>query len=299
MQSIVELINKVRAFNQEALKILGVKESITSPIVRQQLSFDIAVLTATPAEFKSVISMLSDIKEFEIGELDATIYHSGILKDKNKSFKVLVPYPTGMGSTITSSITTKIMTIFAPRYIFMIGIAAGNKNINNVGDILIAEKSINYEEVVEIEKKNKTTLKKFMQNADSINTYFKTKLTKFSTSSSIQEIQNGYKNKKKIESELKCKIGLIVTGSSIIRSQSKIEELNKTYHNIIGLDMETHGLYYVASNTLKTGAPYFVSIKSVSDFGDSSQHSLSLNERRDYALYTSSETFKKFVLNYL
>ena len=87
----------------------------------------------------------------------------------------------------------------------------------------------------------------------------------------------------------------MVTGSSLVRSESKIAEINETYHNIKGLDMETHGFYYAARNTFDDYQPYFVSIKSVSDFGDNTKHKLTTDERRKYALFTSSNALVKII----
>lgn len=200
-----------------------------------------------------------------------------------------------MGMEATITLTTKVLTYFNPDYIFMVGICAGNKNVAKVGDIIIAEKSLNYNEIVETEKKDDTTVKKFMQNADSIDRKLKTRLTLFSRKSIIEEIRQSYKDVSDFPKELTCQIGLMVTGSSLMRSDTKIQEINSAYHNVKGLDMETHGFYYAASNTFNDRKPLFVSIKSVSDFGDNTNHKVSSAKRKAYALHTSSQTLIKFI----
>lgn len=297
MKVFIDLIKKVNSFKAEAEAIIGTQ---TVPKILTLLKqFDIGVITATPDEFQSIKSLLNNVEEFATEDDDSNTYYSGTISNSKRNFKIILPYPLEMGIPSVVSTTTKIITNFHPKHLFMIGISAGNKNVNNIGDILIAEKSINYNEVVEIEKKDHTTLRKFMQNTDSINKFLKTQLSQFSNSELIKQIQETYPHKKKIERELKCKIGLLVTGNSLVRSQSKVDEINQSYHNVIGLDMETNGFYFSAAHTLRQGTPYFVSMKSVSDFGDNSNHKLSSDERRHYALYTSSNAFKSFILNYL
>jgi len=86
-----------------------------------------------------------------------------------------------------------------------------------------------------------------MQTPDSINRSLKTKLSQFASSDLIRQIQDSYPEKHKIDKELNCKMGLLVTGNSLVRSQLKVDEINQSYLNVIGLDMETHGFYYAAA----------------------------------------------------
>lgn len=261
-------------------------------------SFDIAILTATPDEFESVKKICITAEEFEPNNNDSIIYFKGLIKGKKNNLNVIIPFPQGAGITAATSLTTKILD-FNPKYVFMVGIAAGNKNITKIGDILIAEKAINYNEVVEIQKKDNVGIKKFMQNADSINANLLSKLSIFSKSNLIKELKLQYPENQDINYNTKCVSGLIVTGSSLIRSQEKMNEINQSYHGVIGLDMETYGIYYTCTHSLINNQPMFVSIKAVSDFGDDTNHKLSASKRKDYALYTSSNFVKYFIENYL
>lgn len=271
----------------------------TKVVTELKESAYIGVITASPDEFNTIKSLLTDVKVHEAGDNDSITYYTGFLKENGKQFSVVLPYPLDMGISPAVISTTKVIANFSPQYLFMVGIAAGNKKINNIGDILIAEKSLDYNEVVEGEKKDRSPTKKLMQAPDSINKHLKTQLSQFRDSAFVQQIGDGYEAKAKIKTPLKCSLGLLVTGSSLMRSQVRVEEINETYVNVIGLDMETRGFYFASAHTLKRGQPYFVSIKSVSDFGDNSDHGLSALERRKYALYTSSNAFRSFVLNYI
>jgi nucleoside phosphorylase len=296
MMSIGDLITAVSAFNHAAQSILPARppsEGADKP------TFDLAIVTATADEFDSVTELLANQVKIEGEADDSCTYYSFILSRDRKEFSVVVPYPLDMGIPSAVCVTTKILSNFHPDHIFMTGIAAGNKNVNKFGDILIAEKSINYDEVVSIEKKDGTQRSKFMQNSDSINKNLKSKLSQFARSGSIAEIRESYPDKVKIKHPLRCHIGLVVTGSTMVRSQIKVDEIVRDYHNVIGLDMETCGFYYSAAHTLSKNVPKFVSIKSVSDFGDQRTYPLTPAERKRYALYTSSHALIEFILGYL
>lgn len=261
--------------------------------------FHVGVITASPDEFNAIKNLLSNWEQLPNYPNDSVSYYKGVLERNGKKFSIILPHPLDMGMSPAAILTTKVISNFGPKYLFMIGIAAGNKKVNNIGDILIAEKSLNYHEVVELERKDKSPSQKFMQTPDSINKHLKTELTQFSNSDHIREIHSLYPYHNKISKPLKCSLGLVVTGSSLLRSQTKVEEINEMYPNVVGLDMETHGFYYAAAHNLRQLPPYFVSIKSVSDFGDNTDHKLTPSERRKYALHTASTAFEKFVSHYI
>ena len=238
---------------------------------------------------------MDSIKPVTFNRNDSTIYYQGTIQSKSKALKVLIPFPYSMGLEAASSLTTKVISNFRPRYIFMVGICAGNKNLCRIGDIIIAEKSLNYHSVVEIERKDESKDKKFMHNLCSINGHIKNLLELFAKSKLIQDIQESYPNKSKIDTQLTAHIGLLVTGSSLLRSAPIMKEINDTYVGVKGLDMETYGLYYSATQVFKDYAPNFLSVKSVNDYGDNTEHKLKVAERRNYSLYTSANALKSFI----
>ena len=296
MTMFIDLLDAVRAFDDSVKFLLPTpKERKTTP---SKFTAEVAILTSTADEFDSITSFIKELKKIGTEADDSCTYYSGVLTCGGVETAIVLPYPHDMGVPSTVSLTTKILSAFHPKYAFMVGIAAGNKNVNNIGDILIAENTINYEKVVAIERKDGTKRSKFMQSSEGINKSLKTKLNQFARSDSIERIRVEYPEKDKIPHDLACQMGLMVTGSSIVRSQSKVDELVQDYHNVVGLDMETSGFYYAAAHTFSS-APQFVSIKGVSDFGDNQDHKLSAADRKKYALYTSSRALVEFVEHHL
>lgn len=263
------------------------------------LTYDIVVITATAEEFESIENCLNNFEEIELDEHDSIIYFHGEIDSKKGILKVLLPFPQSKGMSAASNLTTKLLK-YQPEFVFMVGIAAGNKNVSQIGDILIADKSINYNEVVEVEKKDSEEIKKkFMQTANSIDPNLKSKMTIMQKKMDYKSLKNSFHDAYKIGNVPKILIGTIVTGSSLVRSQKKIKEINDSYHGVIGLDMETYGVYYCCSHSSKNKPPNFVSIKSVSDFGDNKNHKMNSTERKEYALYSSAFVFQYYLMNHL
>lgn len=292
------IIRSCKEFKKEAIELLGTGQSLFE-FEENHGIYDIVIITATADEFESIKTVLNNVKPVVFNQNDATIYYHGIVEGKTKTLKVLIPFPYSMGLEAVSALSTKVISKFRPRYIFMAGICAGNKNLCKIGDVVIAEKSLNYHGIVEIERKDQTRDKKFMHNLCSINGHLKNKLELFAKSNLIKSIQENYPNSDKINTNLSVHIGLLITGSSLMRSETQMMEINSTYTGVKGLDMETYGLYYSATQVYNDYAPNFLSIKSVSDFGDNSNHKLSTQERKKYGLYTSANALLSFIKNYI
>lgn len=285
-------------FKKDAIQILGIEQSVYK-VEEYHGLYEIAILTANIDEFESLKIILDNVKQTTFNKNDSTIYYTGEIRNKVKICKVLLPLPYTMGIEASAALVTKVISTFRPRHIFMAGTCAGNKNIVKVGDIVVAEKSLNYHGIVAIERRDGSLDKKFAHNISSINGNLKNQLELFSKSVDLRKIKSGYHEKEKIENILTCHIGLLVTGSTLVRSNKVMEEINSTYPGVKGLDMETYGLYYASTQVFKDYAPNFVSIKSVSDFGDDSIHKLSAKERKDYALHTSSNALKMFINEFI
>ncbi len=298
MKEIFEVVKSCREFKKEAITIFGIEQSLYTQEEFHGL-YETVVLTANIDEFEAIKAVLDNVKQTSFNTNDSTIYFTGEIKIKNRVSKVVLPLPYTMGVEAASALTTKVISIFRPKYLFMAGSCAGNKNVSKIGDIIIAEKSLNYHGIVAIEKKDETPDKKFMHNICSINGNLKNKFELFSKSSALKKIKENFPLKNDIETDLSCHVGLLVTGSTLVRSSKVMDEVNSTYLGVKGLDMETYGLYYASTQVFKDYAPNFVSIKSVSDFGDNSTHTLSAKDRKEYALYTSSNALKIFINDFL
>src|SRR5688500_16175556 len=85
-----------------------------------------------------------------------------------------------MGVASASIHATKSIINFSPTYLFMVGICAGIKAVTNIGDIVIAEKTIDYNEVVEIENSDSSIRTKFMNNVVDMPSTIKSKCLLFS-----------------------------------------------------------------------------------------------------------------------
>ncbi|MCT7462098.1 hypothetical protein N5S71_06170 [Aliarcobacter cryaerophilus] len=252
--------------------------------------FDFAVITALDdPEFTSVLSLPFNWKPFTIDNDPSINYFEGTIKDNDREYSIVAACSPKMGMVASSTLTTKMCFHFHPKYFFMVGIAAGMKDKNNIGDILIAEYSWDWGSG----KHTTEFAPDHTQISLDPNIIAKLKMIK-SNQINLDEIKNSYKGNKPSES-LQMYIGPIASGASVLENQSTIDEMIKKYQRkLIGVEMEIYGVMSAIRYSI-TPIPIGICMKSVCDFGDSNKN----DEWQKYAAYTSSKLMEKLIYNLL
>lgn len=292
IELIKDIITNIKKF--ESVLDISFKKNIISSSFNKK-KFDIVVITATIDEYHSFSKYLIGRKNLELNS-DSSLYLEGYLIDsKGISVSVVMPIPVDMGVASASICTTKAILNFQPKYIFMVGICAGIRAIAKLGDVIIAEKTIDYSEVVEVKNSDDTIRTKYMNNLITISDNIKTKARLFSKNQNIncQDLKEGFDI-----STIKIHQGMLVTGSSLLRNEDKVNQIVKDYQNVKGIDMETYGVYKAACS-IQNGTEniHFLSIKSVSDYADNIKSKDKSIDGRELALYSSSLFLYNFIFS--
>lgn len=82
---------------------------------------------------------------------------------------------------------------------------------------------------------------------------------------------------------------------AVIASKDEIEKIKEHSRKLLGIEMESYGMFYAAENAIAPRPIYVASLKSVSDFATIEKN----NDYQDYASYTSAALLKHLVLNVL
>ena len=177
----------------------------------------------------------------------------------------------------------------------MTGIAAGYKDDKvDFGDILVADQSYDGTngKIVTLENGDKG----FSPNPTPIplDADIKEKIRSYENRHELfAKIKRGY-NGNKPTSELKIKIGPIVSVPYVVQNEDEFLSFKDNQRKLIGLEMESFGIFYSACNTVNP-KPIPIVIKSVCDFGDAHKG----DNYQIYAAYTSAKFMYEFALNEL
>jgi nucleoside phosphorylase len=274
--------------------LIKVRKDFLNPI-NAKYDYDVAILAAlNKPELEQVLKLQANWTEHNI-ENDATTYYIGCFERENKKLKVVCASAPQMGMVASATLAMKMINCFKPKYIVMTGIAAGYKdNTVDVGDILIADQSYDGTsgKIVALE----TGETRFSPNptALALNADIKEKMRKYENKQELfAQIKKGF-NGNKPTTELKIKIGPIVSVPYVVQDKDEFLSFKDNQRKLIGLEMESYGIFYSACNTVNP-KPTPIVIKSVCDFGDSDKN----DNYQIYAAYTSANFMYEFLLNEL
>lgn len=259
-----------------------------------EYDYDIAILTALQdPELTEILALNADWKELKFGD-DATRYHSGTFKNDNKKLKVIAASSPQMGMVATSSLAMKLIHNFRPRFIIMTGIAAGIKGESNFGDILVADQT--YDGTSGKITTNHEGTKGFSPNPTpiSLDADIKERIRSYQSNNELFfKIKNEWRGIKP-QTELNLIVGPVVSVPYVIQNEEELMNLKVNQRKLIGLEMETYGLFYSANNGFNP-KPIPISIKSVCDFGDKEK----ADNFQKYAAFTSAKFLYEFALKEL
>jgi len=193
-----------------------------------------------------------------------------------------------MGLSIAASYTTQLMHMFRPRYFAMLGMCCGFKESDlektaKLGDVIVARQTANWDEgkysdseikldpmfhhrAIERSPENSTTeeIKQILEDVgDEIESELKSLYESEKYASCHSEIE-GFDTSAKLHFEL------LLSGSSVVNSASKVEQIKKRFSSAVGLEMEAHSVYS-AQNCLLGLKPKTLVLKGVADYGDGSK----------------------------
>ena len=243
---------------------------------------DVALLSVTTTEFRAVThfhewkaktftndEQIYDIATFERDGKERTLVHAKISE---------------MGMTAAAATAMKVIYTFRPKYLIMVGIAAGVVQAEfeeqMYGDVIVPDIVWNY------------SAGKFVSPDKAEIVYGNLGFLPRSSSEMIPEEIIPYLRKAAASEENPCHvyIGPMACGSTVVASRELLEKQVYTqYRHTAGLDMESYAVVY-AANHASDPKPTPIIIKSVCDFADSRKS----DDYQRFAAYSSCE-FAKFL----
>lgn len=283
-----------KKWTEELLYFLqSILPTFKDKVLHRNYLYDLAVICALPEEITYVKQSLSDLKQIK-APFDDFIYFEGYYLKAEKKVRVIATCSTQKGMVAASTLTTKLIYNFCPRYVVMTGIAAGVKDKTNMGDAIVAECSWDYgagKETVDENghKKHKNTIQQIHISPE--------------LSNMVRQLQldavflNAVKNETKVKkprNKFNIIMGPVATGAAVIADPDKVKDIiDNQVRDLVAVEMEVYGVYY-AANWAISPRPQFIAIKSVCDYADAEKN----DDFHDYAAYTSVRVFEKMAKEY-
>lgn len=302
---------QIRDVFREEQKLAKNYKLLSKPVSNRKQRYKIGIVTVTEEEHNAALEILNGVRVISPKENNAFTYRTGYLRGGKKEVKVILVQCLHQGAAASAVATSQMITAYSPKIMAMIGHAAGSKSRLqkcNIGDIMLAKESIDFEQVTITETSvggnPPEIVEKPKKRPIAANTTLVTSALQFKSNKEIlQGIKDGYQDKALFESELKLFPGIIVSGSAMVRSEQWFNKIMADNPGAIGWDMEIFGFYYAIENTTFGNKPKGIAIKSISDYGTKNpRYEKGLEDhtvRVPYACYTSAEFFRRFAIENL
>ena len=194
-----------------------------------------------------------------------------------------------MGLTAAAIATTQLIMQFRPRIVVMVGIAAGTRSGNkDFGDILVADPSVDYNSGKVVQEGG---IRDFLPDPYPIglNARLRSVIQKYRAPNPLfQELRQKWKGDVPAN-QLRLHLGPVGAADQVIDDETRIVEIQKNWRKLIGVEMETYGVYR-ACHEAPDPKPRFVSFKSVCDSAAQKTDSW-----QDYAAYTAAHFAVEFL----
>ena len=248
---------------------------------------DVALISVTNTEFNAVMHFHDWVSKTVEG--DDQVYQFAQFDRDDKSYTLIHARQPEMGMTSAAATATKMIYEFRPRYLVMVGIAAGvaQEGITEqmYGDVVAPDIVWNY------------SAGKFVSPEDADISFgdlgFVPRSTHLAVPSEVMPYI--YKAIESPENECHVHVGPMACGSSVVANRNVLEkQIRSQLSSTAGLDMESYGVVYAAVHA-SMPRPVPIIIKSVCDYADSRK----TDNYQKFAAYTSCQFAKLLYEKYL
>lgn len=232
---------------------------------------DVVIVSAVDVENDQLQKVFNNAKELDIDD-DVIFSQASVMNTKKETITIVTCQQLRKGMVAAANLATKAIEIFNPDCILMLGIAGGNANEVQSGDIVVASLAIDYCSG-RVSDNSTPGLIDFTPDSQPITVSAQPVRTfrRYANNTNLlRQIRDNCGDLRQ-DRDINLKIGKMATGPVVVRSPSFSEKYIMTHHkDYLAIDMETYGVYYAAKYCRNPNIE-FASIKSISDVADSNK----------------------------
>jgi nucleoside phosphorylase len=255
-------------------------------------SCDIFIITALmEPEFAAIESLGLEWGAFE--PLDSSqLLRFGEIRIGDKHYKVATGFSTRMGPVASAILTVKALLKLKPKLVIMAGICAGIPGKAEIGDVIAADISWDWQSGKYIDKSGQEAFE-IAPHQLGLDDQCRNQLLLLKRDKDFWNSLAPMAVRTKVDIP-KLILGPMATGSSVLADARVTERIKASQHkNVVGLDMETYAVF-AAANACNPKVKV-MSLKSVCDKGDVKKN----DEYQEYAANVSAATVFQFLKNYV
>ena len=244
---------------------------------------DVVIICALPSpELEQVLALPWNWDPKPTMLPDATFVHHGSFHALGgQQFTVAAAHASRMGMVSSALLSASLIQHFRPRLIAMTGICAGVRGKVDLGDVLLADPSWDFQsgKRVKIEDASRLSGRAHQLPAPERVRRLCQELNRLKTP--VQTLCEAFGERPR---DAVLKPGPVACGSAVLADGFSIGEIKeKQQDDMIGVEMEIYGLY-AAAKAAAEPQPLAFALKGVCDFADAEKG----DDAQDYAAYMSA-----------
>jgi len=262
---------------------------------------------AQPKEFQSRLAVVCALRSPELDAVlrigwaweqhhhpgDDTIYWRGEFEREGQHHVIFAAEAARMGMPAASVLAMKMICQFRPEYLAMTGISAGVPGRTKFGDILAADPAFDWGSGKWVTDAGRVAFQPAPHQL-ALSPALRNKLKTMAADNVIlAKIRTSWPGDLP-DHTLSLRVGPVASGASVLADGSTASDILNRQRDLIGIEMETYGLF-LAAEEAPAPKPAVFSLKSVVDFGDGVKNNL----HQKYAAHTSAQALKYFLESYL
>lgn len=238
-------------------------------------SIDFLIIAPLKEEREALLAHLGNAERMPPDEHDVRIYYRAEVQTKfaggkTGTYRVIVTSPLGMGRVEASTATADAIRRWQPRYVLLVGIAGGDPDEVELGDVLIAEQLVDYELAKITDDGAKTRYQTFRVDPRLL---------------IASQVLSGWETTVKAERPTLGKpsvhCGIVISGDKVQAASASLEPYKGDWPKLIGVEMEAAGVAAAAWEAV--GQPGVLMVRGVSDLADAKKGSARVKKWRPYA----------------
>jgi nucleoside phosphorylase len=274
---------------QKIRYLMGAAQSGSVP----EYNAELCILTALyDPELKAVLRLPWSWKELEFPN-DATQYWEGHYQRNGETHRVVASCATKMGMPNAATLAMKMIHSFRPKYLSMVGIAAGVRGTCSLGDVIAADPCWDWGSG-KFKDVDGAAVFEAAPEQLGLDSFVKSKLKGMSQDSSrLEEVRSRWPGDG-VNTVLRLHVGPLASGAAVLSDQEHTGLIKQQHRKLMGIDMEAYSIFAAAVDASRPQPTPFV-IKGVVDFADKHKG----DSYQAYASYASASVLQLFVENYL
>lgn len=253
---------------------------------------DIMVVSALQSEMEAVKRLPWNWMPDEALD-ESQFFCRGQLDVQGESFSVVAAVASRMGMVSASVLAAKLVQTFRPRLLVMPGICAGIRGKSELGDVICADMSWNYQSGKHVS--TESALSGFLMEPHFI------QADAFVTSRIDQlakDVDFGVRVWKEWQEKRaappRLLRGPVASGSAVLADAKVTESIRLQQRKVLGVEMELYGIFLAAEQAAMP-KPLVLGLKAVCDFADDEKG----DSAQPYAMYTSARFLGEFCRRYV